>query len=61
MPGNQLAVPAEDRIGREERTDLAQPFSTEQFSFDRQEAPLIVTEPKTSIPLGVTAQAIFGQ
>lgn len=42
--GNQLPVPAQDRVRCERRADFCQELASQDFAFDRQPAPLVVIE-----------------
>ncbi len=44
LHGNQLSVPAQDRIGCKKRANLLQPLATEDLAYHAKSTPLIVTE-----------------
>ena len=44
LPCSEPPVPAEKRVGRDDRCDLFQHFPAEHLGFDRQPAPLVVVQ-----------------
>jgi hypothetical protein len=45
-PGDQLTVPAQDRVGRDQARELAQPATTDDPALGSQASPLIIGEPQ---------------
>jgi len=50
LPGNQLAMPSQDRIWCEQGGDLAQQFAAEYLSLDSKTPPLIIIEQDSLLP-----------
>ena len=48
LPGNELPVPTEDRIGCDERCDLRQGSPSDGFASHGQAASLVVGQPEAS-------------
>ena len=46
LAGDQLAVPAQDRVGRDQARELAQPATTHRPALDGQSSPLVIGEPQ---------------
>ncbi len=47
---DEFPMPAEDRVGRDNRGQFAQSFSAEDLRFDRQDPPLIVGQKDPLLP-----------
>ena len=48
--GDQLAMPAEDRVRREQRADFKEPLAAEYLAFDGQSPALAVVEQNAFLP-----------
>jgi hypothetical protein len=46
LAGDQLAVPAQDRVGRDQAGELAQPATTDEPALYGQASPLVIGEPQ---------------
>src|SRR5437868_14117554 len=53
---DELAVPAQDRIGRDNRRNLAQHTPAQTLPAPRQTAPLLVGHPQSSSAIELTPQ-----
>lgn len=50
LAGDQLAVPAQDRLGRDQASELAQPATTDDPALDGQASPLVIGERRRRPP-----------
>ena len=48
LPGDQLAVPAQDRLGRHEAGELLQSAATDDLALGREASPLVIGESQPS-------------
>jgi hypothetical protein len=46
LAGDQLAVPAQDRVRRDQARELVQPATTDDLALDGQASPLVIGEPQ---------------
>ena len=59
--GYQLAVPSEDRVGRDDSSDLVEQSSTEWFALGCEAAALIVGQARSLVALEFSEDAVLLQ